>query len=95
MQEISFGEIEETHERVDGGEDIITTVYAKSKVSSIKREIKQTEACKNKDDVLKELLTAAGLVDKHGEVCIIIKKGKFARPYLVTRQWRTSYKKYL
>ena len=91
--EINFGEIVEIHERLDGGEDIISTVYAGGRESTIKREVKITEACKTKDDVLKELLTAAGLVDKYGEVSIIIKQGKLNKPYLVTRRYRTSYEK--
>lgn len=90
---IEFGQIVEHHDRVDGGEDIVTTVYADGAATSVKREVKTVEACRSKDDVLKELLTAAGLVDVHGEVNIVIKRGKLNKPYLVTRQWRTGYDK--
>lgn len=93
MTEINFGEIVETHTRPDGTEDIISTVYAHNAPSSIKREVKVTEDCTNKDDVLKELLTAAGLVDKYGTVYIEIKQGRLNKPYLVTRRYRTSYEK--
>lgn len=93
MVDIEFGEIVEYHERQDGGEDILSTVYANGKESTIKREIKMTEACATKDEVLKELLTAAGHVDEYGEVHVVIKRSKYNKPYLVTRQWRTGYEK--
>jgi len=93
MVDIDFGEIVEFHERLDGGEDIISTVYANGRESTVKSEIKMTEACSTKDDVLKELLTAAGLVDQYGEVTVVIKRSKYNKPYLVTRQWRVGYEK--
>jgi hypothetical protein len=94
MSDIEFGEITEYHDLIDGTEQIISTVYANGDPSTVKTEIRKTEACRNKDEILKELLTAAGMVDTYGDIEITVKRGKVNKPYLVTTKWRTGYQRF-